>query len=143
VYSNCFYLAYYYDIINKINKGEAMEKGLVIKNKEKLEYIRPKDPTAKGSMLAKVIGEDEGWDDYVMRVIKLEPGGKSFNHNHEWPHINYYIRGKGLLTLDGEDHEVVEGEFSYVPENSTHQWKNDSKEDFEFICIVPKEGHNI
>jgi len=120
-----------------------MNKRLVIKDKEKLEYIRPTDPAAKGSMLGVAIGGSEGWNDYVMRIVKIEPGGTSFKHDHDWPHINYYIKGKGILNLEGEDHEVSEGECSYVPENSLHQWRNESEEIFEFICIVPKEGHNI
>ena len=120
-----------------------MEKKLIIKNTNELDFIRPKDKAAAGSMLAKAIGDKEGWDDYVMRIVRIEPNGTSFNHNHSWPHINYYIKGEGILQMEGVDYRVSSGDCSYVPGGHMHQWRNETNEIFEFICIVPKEGHNI
>lgn len=130
-------------ILLNVEEGEIMSKKFVINNTKEIQYIRPSDPAAKGSMLGTAIGSKEGWEDYVMRIVRIEPGGTSFNHNHNWPHINYYISGSGILTLEGKEYGVKEGDYTYVPENQLHQWKNNTDEIFEFICIVPKEGHNI
>lgn len=112
-----------------------------IGHKDDIEFVIPQDPSVKGAGMKKVIGAEEGWEDYVMRIVKLEPNGNSFDHQHPWPHINYYIKGKGILTIEGEEFEVKEGGYSYVPAGKQHQWRNESDEVFEFICIVPKEGH--
>lgn len=109
--------------------------------KNDVPFKSPQDPSVKGASMKKIIGSEEGWQDYVMRIVKLEPGGHSFDHEHPWPHINYYIRGKGQLTLEDTQYPVEEGGYSYVPANKRHQWKADEKEGLEFICIVPKEGH--
>lgn len=120
-----------------------MEKKLVIGSSKDCEWLVPKDPTVKGSRMRKLVGPQEGWEDYVMRIVEIEPNGTSFKHAHPWPHINYYIAGGGVLTVEGEDHQVKEGDYSYVPANEMHQWKNSGDETLRFICIVPKEGHKI
>ena len=114
---------------------------MIIGNKDDIEFIIPNDDSVKGAGIKKIIGPEEGWEDYVMRIVKLDPEGNSFDHKHPWPHINYYIKGKGILTIEGDEYEVKEGDYSLVPANKQHQWRTLSKERLEFICIVPKEGH--
>ncbi|BAI80877.1 conserved hypothetical protein [Deferribacter desulfuricans SSM1] len=86
------------------------------------------------------IGKDEGWDDYVMRVFRIEKGGKTPRHIHDWPHINYVIGGQGILYMDGKEYKVEKGSIAFVPNNIEHQFLNAGEEDFEFICIVPAKG---
>lgn len=95
----------------------------------------------KNASMKVVIGEKEGWDDYVMRVVELGEDGFSPKHEHDWPHINYMISGQGIVMIDGVDHEVEAGSYSFVPNNTIHQFRNTGTEPFVFICIVPKEGH--
>lgn len=87
-----------------------------------------------------VIGKDEGWDGYAMRVFSIKPGGFTPKHQHDWEHVNYIIKGKGKLELNGELSEVVENDFAFVPPNAEHQFSNPYDEPFEFICIVPNRG---
>lgn len=98
-------------------------------------------PAAKDATMKVLIGQAEGWEDYVMRVVELEEGGHSPRHEHPWPHINYVIQGEGLIHIDGTDYPVKEGAYSYVPSDVVHQYVNQGKGMFKFICIVPKEGH--
>ncbi len=50
------------------------------------------------------------------------------------------IKGKGILHINGVDHEVEEGSFAFVPGGSIHQFLNRGEEPFVFICIVSEEG---
>lgn len=95
----------------------------------------------KNAAMKVLIGEKEGWDDYVMRVVELGVDGFSPKHIHEWPHINYMIEGTGVVMIDNVDHPVEAGSFSFVPGGKIHQFRNTGTKDFKFICIVPKEGH--
>ena len=96
---------------------------------------------AKDADMKVLVGEGQGWSDHVMRLIELAPGGYSPKHAHPWPHINYMVEGRGVLHIDGEDHEVTSGSYAFVPANSLHQFVNTGQDQFRFICIVPKEGH--
>ena len=88
-----------------------------------------------------LVGESEGWTDYVMRIVELGPDGHSPRHKHPWPHINYMVEGSGMLYVDGDEHPVKAGSFAFVPAGAEHQYKNSGQGMFRFICIVPKEGH--
>jgi len=89
---------------------------------------------------ANVIGPTEGWTENTLRVFRIGPGGNTPHHQHDWEHINYIIKGKGMLTIAGQTHEVKEHDFAFVPANTMHQFRNPFGQDFEFICIVPNRG---
>ncbi|MFZ7101073.1 MAG: cupin domain-containing protein [Peptococcaceae bacterium] len=96
-----------------------------------------------GNVVKKVlISPEVGWKDYVMRLFELKPGKDScsMRHTHDWPHIIYIAGGKGIVHLDGTDHEVEAGSFAYIPGGKIHQLINESTETFSFVCIVPPEG---
>lgn len=80
------------------------------------------------------------WPDHVVRVFRLKPGGFTPKHSHDWEHVNYIIKGRGKLTIDGEANELSAGDFAFVPPNANHQFENPFDEEFEFICIVPERG---
>src|SRR6056297_862575 len=84
-----------------------------------------------------LIGPEQGWEDYVMRMLSLEKDGFSPLHEHDWPHILYFVEGVGTLHIDGTDHEVTSGSTAYVPAGTIHQMKNRGTDKFVFICIVP------
>lgn len=86
------------------------------------------------------IGAQEGWDGYTLRTFTLEPGGHTPKHTHDWEHVNYVIKGKGRLLVDGEVQDIKEKDFAFVPPNTEHQFTNPHEEAFEFICIVPNRG---
>ncbi len=87
-----------------------------------------------------LVGPDEGWRGWALRLFELEPQGHTPRHRHLWPHIDYITRGRGTLHLDGVDHALVEGSFAYVPAGATHQFSNAGDTAFAFLCIVPEEG---
>jgi quercetin dioxygenase-like cupin family protein len=97
-------------------------------------------PGVKDAVKANVVGGPEGWKDHTLRVFKLGPGGFTPQHQHDWEHVNYIIKGKGRLKIGDKVHEVSEKDFAFVPPNVMHQFSNPYGEPFEFICIVPNIG---
>ena len=87
-----------------------------------------------------LVGPEQGWDGWVMRMFTLDNQGYSPRHSHPWPHINYFIGGKGTLFLDGKEYPVETGSTAFVPSNLEHQFINNGEEALQFICIVPEEG---
>lgn len=94
----------------------------------------------KGASRAVVIGPPQGWSDHVMRVFRLDPGGHTPKHQHDWEHINHVVSGRGKLLIGDTVHELTEKDFALVPPNTEHQFTNPYDEPFEFICIVSKRG---
>ena len=86
------------------------------------------------------IGDKEGWQGYTMRTFTIGPGGHTPKHVHDWEHVNYVIRGRGRLMIDGEIQDIGTRDFAFVPPDVEHQFTNPHGEPFEFICIVPNRG---
>ena len=114
---------------------------MIVSNEQNTLAAAIDSPEVHNAAIKMLIGEKQGWADYVMRIIELGPDGYSPRHKHPWPHINFMIEGTGTLYMDGQDHPVETGAYAYVPANAEHQFKNAGSGPFRFICIVPKEGH--
>ena len=95
----------------------------------------------KDAQRADVIGNAEGWQENVMRVFQLGPGGFTPRHQHDWEHVNHIIKGRGRLRIGDTIHELATKDFALVPPNTEHQFENPYDEPFEFICIVPNRGN--
>lgn len=113
---------------------------MIVAHERDVQRLRLEGDSLKNVHKKVLVSPQEGWEGHVMRVFELDVDGYSPRHSHSWPHINYMLKGRGTLHLDGVDHEVEEGSYAYVPENKVHQFSNRGNEPFSFICIVPEEG---
>lgn len=113
---------------------------MIISNKNQISEMQLQGEGIKDAFKKVLISPKEGWEGNVMRVFKLKSGGNTPKHEHPWFHVNYILKGKGTLYLDGTNYEIEEGSFAYVPAGKTHQFVNNSNDELEFICIVPEEG---
>jgi quercetin dioxygenase-like cupin family protein len=114
---------------------------MIVSHEQNVPAVTINSPEVHNAAIKALVGEKEGWADYVMRIIELGPEGYSPRHSHPWPHINFMVQGTGALNVNGKDYAVEAGAYAYVPANAEHQFKNTGAGMFRFICIVPKEGH--
>lgn len=87
------------------------------------------------------ISTADGSPAFAFRVFTLAPHGHTPYHRHGFEHINYVIRGRGVL-VSGSDEQtpIEEGDFALVLPDELHQYRNTSEtEDLILICAVPKE----
>lgn len=113
----------------------------VIGSSKDIKAVQMKSPEVKGASMKALIGPEEGWDDHVLRVVRLEDQGHSPKHQHPWPHFNYILEGEGELFIEGSTTPLKPGDYAVVPPDTLHQYRSTSEEPFTFICIVPQEGH--
>ncbi|MCL6635533.1 MAG: cupin domain-containing protein [Peptococcaceae bacterium] len=105
-----------------------------------IKGIEVKAPGVKNVVKQVLVGPDQGWEGWVMRLFTLGPGGNTPRHSHQWPHINYMVSGEGTLYLDGKEFAVGPGFTAYIPGGAEHQFINRGEKEFSIICIVPAEG---
>lgn len=113
---------------------------MIVGNERDLQGLKLEGDSLKNVTKKVLISPLEGWEGHVMRVFDINVDGYTPKHSHTWPHINYILKGKGILHLDGIDHELEEGSYAYVPGDKVHQFLNRGNEPFSIICIVPEEG---
>ena len=85
-----------------------------------------------------VVGKKEGAPNFIMRIFKIQPGGYSTLHSHEWEHENYFLNGNGeIRNSKGESKKVKKGDVAFIPPFEEHQYYNSGNEVLEFICLIP------
>lgn len=57
-------------------------------------------------------------------VAELAPGGWLGLHRHAPAEIYYVLEGRGIVTLDGVEHEVSAGSAVFIPGNVEHGSRN-------------------
>jgi len=93
---------------------------------------------AKGVYIRVLIGPDDGAKNFVMRRFRVQPGGHTPRHQHEWEHEVYVLSGKGELgTADGP-RTIKAGDVVFIPGGEIHQFKNLENSDLEFLCLIPE-----
>ncbi|MCJ7691541.1 MAG: cupin domain-containing protein, partial [Clostridiaceae bacterium] len=88
---------------------------MIVSNKNQISEIQLQGEGIKDAFKKVLISPNEGWEGNVMRVFKIKSGGNTPKHEHPWFHVNYILKGKGILYLDGTNYEIKEGSFAYVP----------------------------
>ena len=62
-------------------------------------------------------------------------------HDHEdREQVYYFLKGRGKMKIDGEIHDVVEGDAVHLPAKVKHQLINDSEDWIEHLIFTAKVG---
>ncbi len=86
-----------------------------------------------------LIGKDQGAKNFAMRLFEIGPGGHTSYHTHPWEHEIFVKKGHGILVSEDERHAIREGDVIFIPPGERHQFRNESKETLELICLIPLE----
>ena len=111
---------------------------MLIQKSSKIKSISVIDNLAKNSYM-KVLTKGSG--NFTMRKFTIKPKGYTPLHNHKWEHEIYVLSGNGYLLHKKANllkkTKLAAGIFAYILPFEMHQFINNSKKDFEFICVVP------
>ncbi len=84
-----------------------------------------------------LITNKQGAERYAMRLFTMEPGGVIARHEHPWEHEIFILEGNGVVGCCDDEMEVKPGDFLYIEPNVPHWYKNNGKNEFKFLCIIP------
>lgn len=91
----------------------------------------------QGASMAIMVGREHGAPNFAMRTFRVEPGGFTPRHSHDFEHEVFITGGSGTVFLEGSDHPLRPGDVVYVPAESLHQFRAASDKPLEFLCLVP------
>lgn len=92
-----------------------------------------------GASMAVMVGRTDGAPNFALRQFRVEPGGHTPRHAHDYEHEVYIVGGAGTAHLSGEDRAIRAGDVIYVPADAEHQFRADTGDELRFLCIVPVE----
>lgn len=112
---------------------------MLVTRLEQVEKTVPKMEGAESVIKQVPLSVKDGVPTFSFRVFTIKPGGHTPFHQHPFEHMNYVIKGTGVLVAAGREHELNRGNFALVLPGEKHQFKNTGKSDLIVICAVPKE----
>jgi quercetin dioxygenase-like cupin family protein len=86
-----------------------------------------------------LVGETGEQTRFHVRYFEIAPGGFSSRESHRHEHAVIVLRGRGVVELGGERHELNFGDTVYVAPHEVHKFANPTAEPFGFLCIVDAE----
>lgn len=91
----------------------------------------------KGAHMAIMVGRGDGAPNFSLRQFRVEPGGHTPLHSHDYEHEVFIVEGAGTIFLEGAERPIRGGDVIYVPADERHQFKADAKAGLRFLCLVP------
>ncbi len=73
---------------------------------------------------------------YSLAYAVLPVGLTSLPHRLKTSEVYYILSGKGMMSIDDDEKEVLPGQAVYIPPNATQFISNTGNQDLEFLCIV-------
>ena len=105
--------------------------------KERVDMEGMDGERTKGVWIQWLIREEQGAENYALRLFTVEPGGKIPKHQHPWEHEIFVLSGEGVVGAGEEEVKVREGNFLYIEPDVPHWYRNEGDGDFKFLCIIP------
>ncbi|MBD3183173.1 cupin domain-containing protein [Candidatus Poribacteria bacterium] len=110
---------------------------MIIQHYKDVEEMIPQESGVNGVKMRRVIAEKEGAENFVMRVFEIEAGGNTPLHTHDWEHEVFVLKGPIVIVSSEGKKTAKNGDVVFVPGGEEHQFRNESDEVVEFICLIP------
>lgn len=94
-------------------------------------------PGVEGASMAVMVGSNDGAPNFALRQIRVEPGGHTPRHSHDYEHEVFVVDGSGTVLLEGAENPIRAGDVILVPANEVHQFKAATGHALHFLCLVP------
>ena len=107
-----------------------------ISNIDDVETGEPGLDGTQGVSMAVMVGREHGAPNFSMRQVRLDAGGHTPHHSHDYEHEVFVIDGAGEVLLDGKWHALRKGDTLLVPAEEVHQFRAPDM-DMRFLCFVP------
>jgi len=110
---------------------------MLIRNLDEVELTPPAMDGAQGTTMAVMVGRDDGAPNFAMRQVRVEAGGHTPRHQHDYEHEVLVLDGQGTVLLEGAEQPIRAGDVILVPADEEHQFKAKGDAPLRFVCLVP------
>lgn len=92
---------------------------------------------AKGVSMRVAISEEDGAKNTIMRILEIDPEGFTPLHTHDYEHLMFVVRGKGVVTDGSRECRLEREDVIFVPSGQAHQIKNTGDTELIFVSVLP------
>lgn len=105
--------------------------------KEKVDMEGMDGQKTRGVWIQWLIREEQGAENYALRLFTVKPGGVIPKHQHPWEHEIFVLEGEGIIGAGDKEVEVSAGNFAYIEPDIPHWYRNTGEKEWKFLCIIP------
>ena len=84
-----------------------------------------------------LITEDDGSENFVMRLAETHQAGPITHHIHPWEHGIFVLEGEGVISDGHEERSIGKGSVIFIPPNEPHGIRKTGEDALRFICLIP------
>jgi len=107
---------------------------------KKVPKSQVKEAGAEGVQIRWLINkENDGAENFAMRLFEVEPDGYTPRHSHDWEHEVFILNGEGTAFCGGSETHIKSGFVVFVPPNVEHCFRNTGKKKLRFLCLIPNK----
>lgn len=96
---------------------------------------------ASGVSMSWLLDKTRNAPNFAMRFFKIDPGGHTPRHSHDWEHEVFVVKGNGKLWAEGKWTPIEQGSFALVIPNEEHQFAASETMELQFLCLVPNSSY--
>ncbi|MDX2114297.1 MAG: cupin domain-containing protein [Planctomycetota bacterium] len=109
---------------------------MLIRNINEVEGKPVQMDGVKGVTMALMVGREHGAPNFSLRSFRVEAGGHSPRHSHDYEHEVFIVEGGGEVLLEGQYRSIKPGDVVFVPADQEHQFRA-GPAGLRFLCLVP------
>ncbi|MCW5776476.1 MAG: cupin domain-containing protein [Phycisphaeraceae bacterium] len=109
----------------------------LIRNIDETPMTPVEMPGVRGATMAVMVGRGDGAPNFALRQFRVEHGGHTPRHAHDYEHEVFVVSGGGTVLLGGEERPIRAGDVILVPAAEEHQFRATAPEGLRFLCLVP------
>lgn len=110
---------------------------MLIRNVDTTPHEPVKMDGVRGASMAIMVGRADAAPNFSLRHIRVEPGGYTPRHSHDYEHEVFVVGGRGTVLLEGSERPIGPGDVVFVPPEQEHQFCAAGDEGLEFLCVIP------
>ncbi|TLZ64495.1 MAG: cupin domain-containing protein [Methanobacteriota archaeon] len=106
-------------------------------NIRSLKAVRFGEIGATRVLMKQLAGREDGAEKTALHEIRIQKGGRTSVHRHNWQHQIFVTSGRGTLTLGGRETRLKAGDVLVIGRGEEHGFEQRGRAPFVFLTVTP------
>jgi len=106
-------------------------------NIRSLKAVRFGEIGATRVLMKQLVGKEDGAEKTALHEIRIQKGGRTSVHRHNWQHQIYVTSGRGVLIVGDRPVPLKTGDVLVVGRGEEHGFAQRGTAPFVFLTVTP------
>ena len=106
-------------------------------NIRSLKAVRFGEIGATRVLMKQLVGKEDGAEKTALHEIRIQKGGRTSIHSHNWQHQICVTSGRGILVMEEKETPLRTGDILVVGRGESHGFEQRGAAPFVFLTVTP------